>query len=472
MNQIKFPQRPILIVDDDIDILHVFDTALRSEEINNIILCQDSRDVASILQQQEIEVILLDLMMPHVSGEEILYTTIRNFPETPVIMITGVYEVDTAVKCIKSGAFDYLLKPIETDRLIINVRRAIELRDLKHENSMLTHHFLTEELEKPEAFAQIITRKKKMRSIFQYCEAIAAGRHPVLITGETGVGKELIARALHELSGRPGEFVAVNVAGLDDSVFSDTLFGHTKGAFTGADQIRKGLVEKTNDGTMLLDEIGDLTETSQVKLLRLLEERDYFPIGSDFAKQANVRILVTTHKNLENLHESGHFRGDLYYRLRNHHVHIPPLRERKEDIPLLLDHFLEEAAKEFAKKKPSYNKELITFLQSYHFPGNVRELKTMVLDAVSTHKGRVLSPTAFKIIKNTNDLIIKKRTHPEDESNASWASQLEPFPKLKEAANTLIQEAMSRANHNQKVAALMLGITPQALSKRLKRVES
>ena len=464
MDENKFPQRPILVVDDEIDILQVFDTALRSGGMNNTILCRDSRKVTTILQEQEIEVILLDLMMPHISGEEILSLVVRDFPDIPVIMITGVYEVDTAVHCMKSGAFDYLLKPVEVDRLVINVRRAIEIRQLMHENSMLTHHFLTEELERPEAFAQIITQNKRMRSIFQYCEAIAAGHHPVLITGETGVGKELIARALHELSGRPGEFVAVNVAGLDDTVFSDSLFGHTKGAFTGADQVRKGLVEKASNGTMLLDEIGDLSEASQVKLLRLLEQREYFPVGSDMAKQANVSILITTHKDLDQLQKSGHFRIDLYFRLRNHHILVPPLRDRTEDIPLLLDHYLEKAAREFGKKKPVYHKELITLLQNYHFPGNVRELRAIVLDAVSTHQGRMLSSSAFKAIKSTSTL-----TRPSKTSGASWPSQLDQLPKLKEATEDLINEAMSRANNNQKVAALLLGISPQALSQRLKR---
>jgi DNA-binding NtrC family response regulator len=467
----KFPKRPVLIVDDEPDILQVFNTVLHSDGINNTILCQNSRDVISILKEQEIEVILLDLMMPNISGEELLSMVVHSHPEIPVIMITGVYEVDTAVKCIKGGAFDYLLKPIEHNRLIINIRKAIVLRELELENAMLTHHFLAEELEKPGAFAKILTQNNKMRSIFKYCEAIAAGQHPVLITGETGVGKELIAKALHELSGRQGEFIAVNVAGLDDSVFSDTLFGHTKGAFTGAEQIRQGLIEKTNNGTLLLDEIGDLTECSQVKLLRLLEEREYFPIGSDFAKQTDVRILVTTHKDLESLKDSGRFRGDLFYRLRNHHLHLPPLRERKKDIPLLLDHFIDEATKEFGKKKPLYQEELVTLLQNYHFPGNLRELKTMVLDAVSTSKGRMLCASAFKTLKSADIYVKKNKKQTVLNGNVSWAAQLETLPKLKEAANTLIEEAMSRANNNQQLAALLLGITPQALSRRLKRRE-
>jgi len=470
MNENKFPQRPIILVDDEPDILKVFDITLRSGGINNTILCQDSRKIFSILNEQEIEVILLDLMMPHISGEEILARVVCDFPEIPVIMITGVYEVDTAVKCMKYGAFDYLLKPIEGDHLIISVRRALEMRELRYECSILTHRFLTEELEQPEVFKQIITQNKKMHSIFQYCEAIAGGQNPVLITGETGTGKELIARALHQLSGRTGNFVAVNVAGLDDGVFSDTLFGHTKGAFTGADQVRKGIVEIADNGTLLLDEIGDLSEASQIKLLRLLDQREYFPVGSDMGKLANVRILVTTHKDLEKLQKSGKFRGDLYYRLRNHHVHLPLLRERKDDISLLLDHFIENAAKEFRKKKPVYREELITLLQNYHFPGNVRELKALVTDAVSRHKGRMLSAAAFKAIIKTDSSITTSPSQLLQASHDSWASQLERLPKLKEATRTLIEEAMQRAKNNQRLAALMLGITPQALNRRLKRL--
>ena len=465
----RFPQKPILIVDDELEIIRVFDSVLQSGGINNIIPCQDSREVSKILGKQEIEVILLDLMMPHVGGEEILQRVVQDYPEIPVIMITGVYEVGSAVQCMKFGAFDYLLKPIDAGQLLISVRRAIEMRELRLENSLLTHRFLSDSLERPEVFRPIITQNNKMRSIFQYCEAIARGQHPVLITGETGTGKELIAKALHDLSGRQGKYLAVNVAGLDDTVFSDTLFGHTRGAFTGADAVRQGIIESAKDGTLMLDEIGDLSDVSQVKLLRLLEQREYFPVGADIARQASVRILVTTHRNLEELQRSGKFRGDLYYRLCNHHVNIPPLRERKEDIPLLLEHFLIVAANEFGKKKPIYPQELPALLQSYHFPGNVRELKTMILDAVSTHRGRQLSTEAFRSLMKGKGKSQRSSAIGNLPADSTWASGLTCLPKLKEATQILVEEALRRANNNQKTAALMLGISPQALSKRLKR---
>jgi DNA-binding NtrC family response regulator len=471
MEKGKTPVRPILLVEDEKHTLNSLDTVLRSSGINDIICCSDSRSVFSILEEQQVDAICLDLIMPHVSGQEILSRVTQEFPDIPVIMVTGISEVDTVVQCMKQGAFDYVLKPIETDRLISTVRRAMEIRELRRENSMLTRRFLDDTLEHPDVFADIITRNKKMRSIFQYCEAISDANYPVLITGETGVGKELIAKVLHRLSGRRGNFVAVNVAGLDDNVFSDTLFGHTRGAFTGAERHRKGLVEKAAGGTFFLDEIGDVSQPSQVKLLRLLEQREFFPLGSDMAKPSNARILFATYKSHEELQESGQFRKDLYYRLRNHHIHILPLRERLEDIPLLLEHFLELACREFGKKKPAYHQELITLLQSYHYPGNIRELKTMILDAVTSHQDRMLSSKVFK------DRIYGER-HGDDKISVYppkvadyWVSRLDQLPTLKEITRSLINEAMTRANNNQRVAALMLGISPQALSQRLKRFE-
>ena len=189
-----------------------------------------------------------------------------------------------------------------------------------------------------------------MSSIFQYCEVVAKSQQPVIIIGETGVGKELIAKAIHDLSGLRGKFVPVNVAGLDDNMFSDTLFGHKKGAFTGADQTRSGLIAQASGGTLFLDEIGDLAELSQVKLLRLLQEQEYYPVGSDIPMVSDARIIAATNRDLRKLTEAGKFRNDLYFRLCAHQVHIPPLRERLDDIPVLLDHFLDEAAKTFKKK--------------------------------------------------------------------------------------------------------------------------
>ena len=381
-----YPQLPILMVDDEIQTLNSFDFVLRSASMNHIVRCQDSRNVMAIFSEQEIEVVLLDLSMPFVSGEELLAMVTKDFPEVPIIVITGSNEVETAVRCMKSGAFDYMVKPVEKSRLISGVRRAIEIRELQRENKWLRAHVLSDKLEHPEIFSEIITNSPAMKSIFQYIEAISLSPQPVLITGETGVGKELVARAIHRLSGRTGTFMPVNIAGLDDNVFADTLFGHRKGAFTGADQTRSGLVEQASGGTLFLDEIGDLSPASQVKLLRLSQDGEFFPLGSDVAKRSDARVLVATNQDLEFLQSSGRFRKDLYYRLCAHHVHLPPLRERREDLPLLIDYFLETASQTLGKKKPTPPKELFILLSTYHFPGNIRELQSMVLDAVSSHQ--------------------------------------------------------------------------------------
>jgi DNA-binding NtrC family response regulator len=241
MNKSKYPFWPILIVDDEPHTLASFDIALRTVGINNTIRCQDSREVLALLNKKEVGVLLLDLMMPYVSGQEILSSVKQDFPDIPVIIVSGVNEMDTAIQCMHDGAFDFVSKPVDTERLLPSVKRAIEMRQLRDENTRLNRNFLAGDLEHPEVFSGIVTQSNKMQVMFKYCEAIAAGQAPILITGETGVGKELVAQALHKLSGREYDMVAVNVAGLDDHVFSDTLFGHVRGAFTGADRARPGL---------------------------------------------------------------------------------------------------------------------------------------------------------------------------------------------------------------------------------------
>ena len=463
-----YPGFPVMLVDDEAQALDSFEIALRSASMNHFIRCQDSRHVMPMLSDQEIEVILLDLRMPHLSGEALLPLITADFPEVPVIVITGANDVDTAVTCMKHGAFDYMVKPVEKSRLIGVVKRAVELRELQRENRMLKAHVLSDKLEHPQAFSEIVTNSASMRSIFQYVEAISSSPRPVLITGETGVGKELVAKAVHTLSRREGNFVPVNVAGLDDNVFADTLFGHKKGAFTGADQARSGLIEQASGGTLFLDEIGDLSPPSQIKLLRLLQDGDFFPLGSDVAKGSTARIIVATNQNLEELKSSGKFRKDLYYRLGAHHIHIPSLRQRLEDVPVLVEHFLVKASETLGKKKPTPPDELSILLGTYHFPGNIRELESMVFDAVSRHNFGKLSMDRFKshIYKqNPGFETPSKKLLQEKKVLISFSEQL---PTLKQAEQRLIDEAMKRADGNQSIAALSLGITRQALNRRLK----
>jgi DNA-binding NtrC family response regulator len=464
-----YPQLPVLMVDDEVQTLNSFEWVLRSSSVTNIIRCEDSRKVMGIFSGQEIEVVMLDLSMPHISGEELLSMVTKDYPEVPVIVITGSNDVDTAVACMKTGAFDYMVKPVEKSRLISGVKRAIELRELQQENKSLSAYVLSDKLEHPEAFSEIVTNSSIMRSIFQYIESISVSPQPILITGETGVGKELVAKAIHKLSQRTGVFLPVNIAGLDDNVFSDTLFGHRKGAFTSADQPRSGLVEQASGGTLFLDEIGELNPASQVKLLRLLQDGEYFPLGADVGKRSDARVVVATNQDIQALQESGKFRKDLYYRLCAHHIHIPPLRERREDLPILLDHFLEKASETLGKKKPTPPRELLILLSTYHFPGNIRELQAMILDAVSSHKSGKLSMNVFRSYIRQKQPLFDIDTKPLSVGENVPASFSIRLPTLKQTEQLLISEAMKRASGNQAIAAQMLGITRQALNKRLKQ---
>src|SRR5690606_28208874 len=245
----KYPALPILLVDDEEQTLHSMSLVLRSNGVNNVIIENDSRRVISLLDRHPVGLIMLDLSMPHVTGSELLNQLKTDYANITVVMVSGANDLETAVKCMRDGAVDYIVKPVEKNRLVSCVQQAIKIRELEQENQRLKEYILTDKLKRPDAFDAIRTQSPAMRSIFKYVESIAGTTQPVLITGETGVGKELMARAIHAVSGRTGQFVPINVAGLDDMVFSDTLFGHKKGAYTGASDGRKGLIEKASGGT-------------------------------------------------------------------------------------------------------------------------------------------------------------------------------------------------------------------------------
>ncbi len=372
------PIAPVYLVDDDAVSLGLYQGVLERHGLAGIVALQDSRQVLPRLRQAPASAMILDLGLPHLSGAELLPMLRGEFPQIPVIVVTATDDLETAVACMRGGAFDYLTKPVEPSRLWSAVRNALEMGELQREVRRLGRQVTSRELQHPEAFAGIITANERLKSLFRYVEAVAGSPRPILITGESGTGKELMARAVHEVSLREGEFVAVNAAGLDDTVLSDTLFGHDKGAYTGADQARKGLVEKASGGTLFLDEIADLEPSSQTKLLRLLQEGEYYPLGSDRVQLSRARVVAATNADLEARQKQGSFRKDLFYRLMTHWVLLPPLRERPEDLPLLVEHFAREAAASFGKPAPEAPPNLILLLRGYSFPGNVRELQSLV----------------------------------------------------------------------------------------------
>lgn len=461
----QHPFDPILVIDDEESILLSVDTILQMAGMNNVITCSDSRQAIAIVEQRAPSVVLLDLNMPHVNGEAIIEKLTAYHPRVPIIVITGRIDAETAVDCMKSGASDYIVKPVAEERLLAAVQKALRASQV----GLNTTGDPTGRLNHLELFRAIITNSSRMYTIFEYIESIATTDQPVLVRGETGTGKELIARAIHDVSGKSGNFVAVNVAGLDDNVFSDTLFGHVRGAFTGADSDRAGLIERAAGGTLFLDEIGDLNQASQVKLLRLLQENEYMPLGHDGIRHSSARIVASTHVDLWEMQRKGLFREDLHYRLRTHRIQVPPLRDRKEDLAVLTDHFLDKAAASLNKSRPRIPGELITLLETYQFPGNVRELQAMVFDAMAQHKSGILSLTVFREHMALMRKLGEKHLQSGITAGVSFTCT-DPLPSIKQATRMLIEEAMSRANNNQSIAASLLGISQQALSKRLKNL--
>jgi len=453
------PPFPIFMVDDEESVLQGLTIALKYNGFSNLISCSDSREVGNILKSQHIELMLLDLTMPHISGEEILKMVSEEYPHIIVIIITGNKDIDTAVRCLKLHAYDYLVKPIEMNRLITTVSRALELAGLRTENRILSGGYETG-LKNIEAFRDIAASSPAMLKLMQYTEAVATSPQPVLITGETGTGKELFARAIHKCGGFTGEFIAVNIAGVDDHMASDTLFGHRKGAFTGADENRKGLIENARNGVLFLDEIADISPAMQIKLLRLIQEREYAPLGADESSRTNAKIVAATNVPPEILQSQKKIRSDLYFRLQTHVVRIPRLAERKEDLPLLVDTLIEQCSREMNRKKPTCPPELIQLLANYDFPGNVRELKTMIYDALAAHKDRMLSMKTFK------DYIFGKMKQQTKHIIASAEigagnifAHLDKLPNVDLMNSMLAAEALKRAQGNKSTAAKMLGIS-------------
>lgn len=439
--------------------------------------------------------ILLDVMMPFMDGYEVCrrLKMDERTRDVPVIFISALEEAVDRVRAFDVGGVDFITKPFQAEEVLARVkthlalRRAqvrlesqkaqleMEIAERKRAEEELTKvhdslaGFLERKLRHPEVFKRIVSQSEKMQSVFQYIEALACSSEPVLIVGESGVGKESIARAIHDVSHPHGPWVPVNSAGLDDNVFADTLFGHVKGAFTGADRPRAGMIERAAGGTLFLDEIGDLSPLSQIKLLRLLQEKEYIPLGSDRPMEVKARIVVATNVNLEQKQKNGEFRKDLYYRLSTHQIKIPPLRERPEDIPVLLDHFLAEAAREMKKNKPTPPVELALLLANYSFPGNIRELRAMVFNAVSVHGSRKLSMDLFK--KAMGMLENDRNAKTDELQEQPLLTFHDRLPTLKTAADLLVLEAINRTKGNQSMAARLLGVTQPALSSRLKNLQ-
>ncbi|MBN1968142.1 MAG: sigma-54-dependent Fis family transcriptional regulator [Candidatus Delongbacteria bacterium] len=454
----------VMIVDDEKSIRFTLGEFLKAEGFN-VFEAEESESAMNILRSNKIDIIVTDIYMPKESGLDFLKKIKILDSNIIVILITGSPSLESATAAIRDSAFDYLVKPVKKEEIVDCVKRAVSFRSLREQDDQLRNFSTTVDLKFSDNFKKIITRNEKLKSIFKYLEAISNTKEPLLIVGETGVGKELFAESFYRSTCRKGEFVKVNIAGVDDQIFSDMLFGHKKGAFTDAFSNRDGLVKKAKDGVIFLDEIGDLSLQSQVKLLRLIQEGEYYPLGSDKPEYTNSLIVTATNHNLNKLQQDGLFRKDLYYRINTHKIIIPPLRERENDLPLLIDYFFQVVSDELGKPMPKVPVDLYKILDAYSFPGNVRELKAMIYNLISSHGNYKLSLKS--IYDHINFIEYSETGKKEDRNDEESIIFPKKLPKYEEILDDLLDEALRRSHGNQRLAASMLGITRQAVNKRL-----
>ena len=454
----------ILLVDDEKNLLLALETTLLSAGIEKISTLSNPSKIIETIEAIKPNIVILDENIGAVRGSELIGPILYKFPSTQIIMLTAISDVALVVKCMQSGAIDFLTKPIEEARLLSSIFNAIKKITMVDELQKMKLYLTGKNLEHPENFEEIVSVDDKITNLFKYIESVSKTPLPILLTGETGVGKELFAKAIHKTSKSKGKFIAFNAAGTDDNFFSDTLFGHVDGAFTSADKKRTGLLSEADNGTIFIDEIGDLQLNSQVKLLRLLQEKEYYPIGSDKAKQCLAKIVCATNKNLAEEVKASRFRADLFYRLNSHVILIPPLRDRIQDIEVLIPHLINKykTNKTFTIGFP---KQLIPILSHYSFPGNIRELEMMVADAIAICKGTTLPLEPF-----FNKIDAVKIMKDKDVTTKEY-STIDAFPSLWEVEKQHIQKALTLAEQNQSMASRLLGITRQTLHKKLKETD-
>ena len=439
----------ILIVDDEKNIREGLSKALKLANYDTVIA---PTGIAAIdaLKEGTIDLVISDLKMPGLSGEQLLKRIVATYPNIPVIILTGHGTIESAVEAMRYGAYDFLTKPVHLDRLELLVKRALSRRKLVLENLLLQ-----EKLDEKNVKHKVISTSSEMKKVIEIVEQVASTRASVLITGESGVGKEIIADSIHSFSPRrSSNFVKVHCAALSESLLESELFGHEKGAFTGAISQRKGRFELSNGGTIFLDEIGEISQNIQIKLLRVLQEREFERVGGENTLKVNVRVIAARNRNLITEMEQGRFREDLYYRLNVVHIHVPPLRERKEDIPLLAAGFLKQASSENEKDLDGFNPKVLIALQNYEWPGNVRELRNTIESAVVMTRNRTVDlvdlPTAVV------------------EAKSEGSVQVKIGSTLAEAEKELIQATLHNNNGIKSRAAKVLGIGRKTLYEKLK----
>ncbi|BDQ03734.1 sigma-54 dependent transcriptional regulator [Ignavibacterium sp.] len=444
----------ILIIDDEAAQREILKGFLDKRGFRTFTASSGNEGLAFI-DKEQIDIILSDYKMPDKTGIEVLEEAKRINPEISFVLMTAYGTIENAVKAMRLGAYDYLSKPVDLDELELLIEKIIENKNLKSEVS-----FLKQQLQEKFKIDSFISSSPKMQEVLSVAARAAESKATVLITGESGSGKEVLAKSIHYISSRKDKpFVAVNVPALPETLLESELFGHEKGAFTGADKARIGRFELANKGTIFLDEIGDIPMNLQVKLLRVLQEHKIERLGSNESIEIDVRVIAATHQNLEQKIEDGTFREDLFYRLNVISIHIPPLRERKEDVMPLIEHFIKKYAEENGKPKIEISKEAVDYLMKYNYPGNVRELENIIERAVVLSRQNIITvndlPSNVKGFKTETDPIL--------DENKTLNEQVEALEKK------LIYDALMRANGNQSLAGRMLGITERNLRYKMQK---
>jgi DNA-binding NtrC family response regulator len=452
----------ILIADDEVYIREGLRDALQRPG-RTVDIVGDGHAARRSFDASLYDVILLDLRMPGPSGMELLVEISDRLPDTQTLLLTAHGNIDTAVEAMKAGAFDFLTKPVDLDHLRLVVDRALEQTQLVRENRQL--HDLLEQKENDDAFRRIVHRSPAMQRATRTVKQVALSDVPVLLRGETGAGKELFARAVHDRSRRKdGPFVAVNCGGFTEELFASELFGHRRGAFTGAHADRPGRFALAEGGTLFLDEIGEVPLKNQVELLRVLESHEYQPLGDTQVRIADVRFVAATNRDLEGAVATGVFREDLYYRLNVIPVDIPPLRDRLEDIPILLETFFEESCRAYDQPRKRPDEEAMRILCGHGWPGNVRELRNLVQRLVVTTEGGTIRPEHL-----TQVLGEDASAAAQSAASAGETVGLPLGSTLEQAEGELIRQTLERLTTNRREAAAILDISVRSLQYKIKK---
>lgn len=447
----------ILLVDDEINYLELLKSILEQEGYENILTESNPLNVSDILKNNQVDLILLDVYMPEMNGLELLQKISPEYPHIPVIIITAVDDKDLALEAVKIGAYEFILKPPDTDRLFLTIKRALGYKLLEKEIDVLRDEGVKQK-SITSSYLDIIAESDAMRKVFNLVEIFAPTNETILIVGETGTGKDLIAKKIHSLSPRKSNpFVTVNMVSISSTLFESELFGHVKGSFTGATSDKQGYFEAANGGTIFLDEIGDMPKELQAKLLRTIQYNEIYRIGSAQPIKLDIRIIAATNRNLVEAVNDGSFRADLYYRLNRGYISLPPLRKRGNDVILLAYHIIKMANKTYNKNIEGLSKQAIAQLRHYLFPGNVRELENIIFNSV------VMAQDNERL--NKVDL---PKLYSEDDVK-SIDSEL--MISLDEVSTKHILKVMSRFNNNISKAAAILGISERTLQRKLKLIK-